>query len=195
MNINEEVENGGTNLLDALKGLREKVFSPVSSQIFTLIVLSDGGDNSIELLEGDARQKALRSLVSVIPDAKALHLHTYTIGLGSLEGGIIPHVSFEGHPVNSSLQEDVLKSIADTERGRYYRANDYVVRDLAHDLFEKINDAVVEDKIGNQVSERSVKPVTKEDFIYDLYYQIPLGIALILLMMIYVLPDTRIRRL
>ena len=192
--INEGDESGGTNLTSALQELKEKALTYPSAQLYTLIILSDGGDNAIEQLEGTARHEAIRSLASAISDPQALNLHTYTIGLGSLSGGIVPRVVFKGRPVNSALQEDVLKEIAQSERGVYFRADDYPIRDLAYAISQKIEADAQDNVKKGVIEERSVKLARMEDVAYDLYYKIPLGIALVLLMMIYILPDVYIRR-
>ncbi len=193
LQIDEGDEGGGTDFSSMFHVLGKETPSDSDSQSYVTILFSDGGDNAVESLEGEAKVRAIASLQSMLQRTNGVNQHFFTVGLGSIEGGIVPHVTFNGRQVRSELQEDLLKKMAEFGYGTYYRANDWPVWNLAHDFVEKIGKLSVPTK--DAVPQRRVKLVEEKDVIYDLYYQIPLGIALMLLLLIYVLPDTRVQRL
>ena len=55
---------------------------------------------------------------------------------------------------------------------------------------EKIKEDDLLEPVGGQ-AERQVAAVKKEDVIVDLYYQIPLGLALLFYLLNLLLPDVR----
>lgn len=177
----------GTDLGMALTQLNQFYFIEPTPDQKTLILLSDGGDNHLENLQGEKRIGEIDHLVNIITPNIESPLRILTIGLGTKKGKDIPGISENGHPILSSLQEDLLKKLSRKSNGRYYEANNQSSLELA-------------DKIGS-IIERDSIPVTKSqntlglsqrpiELIYDLYYQFPLGFALLLLAFVIFLPDT-----
>lgn len=189
MNINEG-DIAGTNMTEALASLRDEYFLTITPKRKTLVILSDGGDTHLEELKGNEQQRAIDSIKFFFNQAEELDLNVFTIGLGSREGGIIPHVEYEGKPVHSSLNEQLLKELSSRGMGKYYYANDFSAVDLAHDFVNAINQPV-------GIEEYRVKTRSQvkgsQDLIYDLFFQIPLGIAIVLLGFVLLFPDTRKR--
>lgn len=186
---------GGTNLTRVLESLKQKLFAETTTKLYTLILLSDGGDNVIEKMEGKNKQQAIAQLASIFADHPGIDLSFSTVGIGSIAGDNVPGILFGGQPVHSVLEQDVLKQLAIRGGGDYYQANEWNTWNLAQNLVAKAEQQAKKAQTSPLSGERVVKPVQEEDISYDLYYQIPLGIALLLLMIIYILPNTRLLHL
>jgi Ca-activated chloride channel family protein len=172
-----EGDVGGTNFAQVLQSLKQK-FS-VSSKLYTFILLSDGGDNQIELLPQKEQQAAIDKAIASLPNSPIL-----TIGIGSEKGENIPNVTFQGKPVLSKLENALLQKIAQASGGKYYNANQYSTWEITQQLIKEIHMAEA------LTTDRSVKPLKEQIVLYDLYYQIPLLLALLLLLIYRILPDT-----
>jgi Ca-activated chloride channel family protein len=122
------------------------------------------------------------------PDPKQTHLHLLTVGIGSLEAEPIPNVTFKDKPVLSKLEPEILKELASRERGQYLMANSGNSWDLAQKILSEIKNNRLSDSAEMQ-SERKVAAIQQQDFIFDLYYQIPIGIALFFYLLNLLLPD------
>lgn len=124
MNINEgDIE--GTNLTRVLEALKKKLFDqPAYFKDYTVLLFSDGGDNQIERLKGEERERQIRKITEILPHPAPIPFRLFSIGLGSKKGGIIPDVTFQGQAVQSALEEDVLQVLAQQNDGVYYSAND-----------------------------------------------------------------------
>lgn len=192
---NLQINEGGVGETDfkaVLKSLKEKIFSESTSKLYTWIVLSDGGDNQIEPLQGTARQQAIQNLVELLPNPSDFNLQVFTIGVGSKKGGEVPGVIVQGKPVYSKLEEDLLQALANRGAGVYLEASQYTSWDLAHDLVKRIDQRAIADKLRSQsASNRQISPIKEEEITYDLYFQIPLAIAIAALCLTFILPDTR----
>ncbi|MBA2727808.1 MAG: VWA domain-containing protein, partial [Parachlamydiaceae bacterium] len=113
----------GTDIVETLSSIRKKYFSKPSTKLKTVIMLTDGGDTNIDALPLEGRSKAIEALTSLLSDAKEQHLRVFTIGVGSLQGGIVPDIVYAGKPVQSKLEESLLRQIANKGRGSYYASN------------------------------------------------------------------------
>jgi Ca-activated chloride channel family protein len=184
----DEGDVGGTLYQPVLTELFKKAL-PNTNKIYSLIILSDGGDTSIEALQGDAQKNALTQILNTLPGAKDLNLRVFTIGIGSATPQPIPRVTKDGKAVQSALEPKLLKLLAKKGQGEYFQASEETPWNLAQQIVEQIT----QDPpfIQNQaVSIRKVVVPKPDDLIYDLYFQIPLGIAILLLLGILILPDT-----
>lgn len=180
-----EGETAGTNIGKALKTIQKHYYSQSTPRLKTLILLTDGDDTSLEGLTGGVRDKAIETIIDAIPNAEANHLRVYAVGTGTRKGKEIPGISYEGKPVISSLQEDVLKKISEKGRGRYYDGNDYSPIQIADDILAKM-------AMDTPFFEDEIKPKGNEEavLIYDHYFQFPLGMAILCLILAMVIPDT-----
>lgn len=190
LQINEgEVE--GTNFKNALLALRDKIVSSPTSQIYTWIILSDGGDNQIEHLQGAARQQAIQEVSRFFSSLQQLDIKIFAVGIGSAEGGIVPNVTEEGKPVKSKLEGDILDQIAKLGNGEYILANSINSWSLSQRLVQHIEQ---EAQYEEQTTDRVVAPPQQEERIYDLYYQYPLGLSILCLLTALLLPQVESRR-
>lgn len=188
-----EGDVGGTNFTNAIETLMKTVLTPPTTKLFTVILLSDGGDNQVEELKGTAREEAVKKIISIIPNAEELHLRLFTIGIGSEKGTTVPNVTWQGGNVTSKLEPELLKRLAQAERGEYLSASEMNSWDLLTPLFAKMNqDSRYE---TSKTTARQVVAAQESDMIFDLYFQIPLGLALLCLLLQRLIPDTVEQRL
>ena len=182
-----EGDAAGTDFTQALTTISKEYFSKQEHLLKTLIIISDGGDNSLETLEGDAKERKIEAIASLLGNPESLNLRVFTVGVGSMKGGDIPNIQYEGKPVVSALEEDLLKKLAQAGRGSYYEANEYSVIDIAKDIIDSMgkDEAYIE-----TTQQREGLAEGENNIIYDLYFQVPLGLAILLLGLVIVLPDS-----
>jgi Ca-activated chloride channel family protein len=111
--IDEEwVSRGGSDLSAAVK-LATATLKETGQKNNALIVISDGEEH-----EGD--------LDAIIADAESSGVRIFAVGVGTEDGGFVPHPDFPGGLVDKSgrkvlsrLQPDVLRKLANGTGGRY----------------------------------------------------------------------------
>jgi len=177
----------GTDIYTSLKKIGERYFKPSKLKLTTLIMLSDGGDTKLTSTTGENRENALNQILGLVSNPESLNLRVFTIGMGSSTDEIIPDVQYQGKPVYSKLESEVLKRLSEKGRGSYYEANNQTPFNIAKDLFKQMSqdDAYLKDDLND-------KPAPKELLIYQLFYQIPLALSLILLSLYIIFPNVSI---
>lgn len=158
------ISGGGTELYQALE-LAEKSFKEINSDNKTIIILSDGGDFD---------EKSLK----FVKDNK---MNVFSIGIGTEEGTIIPEyingkkIGFikdqNGSAVVSKLNSDFLRKLSSESNGKYYEVNN-----LKDDTSNFFKDTINLER-KNQRNE-SMK-------VYKRYFQIPLSIGMLLIILGY----------
>lgn len=187
VSINEG-ETAGTDLLQALTTIKSNFFSVVTKKQTALILLTDGGDTHLEGLQGSEREAYIQKILNAVHHADAKQLQVYIVGIGSTQGKVIPNVSFQGHPVVSALNEELLRQISRNTGGEFYLSNEMTALQTANAIIDKLKaNRQFEDKIVNSPRIES----GQDELVYDLYFQIPLGIAVIALALALLLPETR----
>lgn len=176
----------GTSIVEALRKMHEEYFTPPTPLLKTLILFSDGGDTRLETMQGQERENEINTMVNLLGNPEANHLRVFTIGMGTKKGETIPGIVFEGKPVVSSLQEDVLKKLSEAGRGHYFSSNDYSAAELSASLIARMREGIP------STSKKTEKGAGdgKDDLIHDLFYQFPLGLAIMLLALAVFLPET-----
>lgn len=193
-----EINEGGgtgTDLMEALDRIRKDFSDGSLEKAKTLALLTDGGDIRLESLRGSARDNETNIILSRVSDFEMQNWQVYCIGMGTREGGEITGISFEGKPVTSSLDEELLLALSREGKGRYCFANDFTSSSLAGDIVGFLQGRVSHEKasvlelslgeIQIPVSEKNEAKAT-----YDLYYQIPLAFAVLFLLFALLLPET-----
>lgn len=182
----------GTDITKTLEFIHKRYLNEETPRKKTVILLSDGGDTKIESLTGSQKEQAINAMLRQLKDVEKSQLSVYTIGVGSRNGRQIPGIVFEGKPVQSSLDEEILKRISQKGQGRYYSSNEFSVLDLATDLVKSIQKnvpTIEEQRIVN------ASTVDQENLIKNLYYQYPLAVSILFLAIALVLPATKQRSL
>lgn len=154
------ISGGGTNLFQALV-LAENSFEKMKSKNKTVLILSDGGD----------MDKQVQDYI------ENNHLNVYSVGVGTHGGGIIPEykngkkIGFikdkSGEPVISKLNSDFLKKIS----RKYYEVNN--LQDNTGSFIKDTNNL-------NRHNTRDEEIKT-----YKKYFQIPLALGIILILLGY----------
>lgn len=184
-----EGDLSGTDIQKALHFFHEHYLAKPSTDLKTLVLLSDGGDNQFDLLPDDQKSEWIEKTIQTVKNAAPAHLRIISIGLGTKEGGIIPDLVYEGKPVQSSLQDQILKRLSLEGQGRYYEANQSSSRDLAKQIFDFLSQD--DPYITNEKIQSSLESQT---LIYDDYFQYPLIVAIILFLYGCFSPETLVRK-
>ncbi len=152
-----------------MAGNSTSIGDAVGVALKTLAADDEKKDNKVIILltDGENNDGSL-SLPQAIALAKDEGVKIYTIGVGSdtesFFGGLF------SIPVNSGLDEESLKSLAEETKGNYFRAKDIA------SLFQIYNQI---DKMEPQISEGRYVQEVKE------LYPYPAGVALILLILLF----------
>lgn len=162
------ISGGGTQLYQALE-LAEKSFEKIDSKNKTVVIISDGGDFD---------KKSLDFI-------KEHHINVFSVGVGTQNGSIIPEyvngkkVGFikdkNGSAVISKLNASFLKQIAQEGNGKYYEVNN-----LQDDTKNFAKDIANLDR-----KEQRNEHITT----YVRYFQLPLGIGILLILIGYLLKE------
>lgn len=182
-----EGETSGTNIQSALEAVREKYLSNPSGTTKTLIVLSDGGDTSLYGLEGKERNDRVAILLSPLAGSENQNLAAYAVGIGSKKGEAVPDVTYNGKPVESSLNTGLLERLALLGHGSYFAPSETSPFRTAQEISRLIA------KRGEYIDVSAEIPLAasrNNTPIYDLFFQAPLAVALVALLIALFLPDT-----
>lgn len=182
-----EGDEAGSNLLKPLQTLKERFLTSPSDMQYSVILISDGGDNNLEITQGSQHQNLRAEIVNVLSPSPGVHFRVYTIGTGTTAGGNIPDFTYQGHPVHSSLDENLMKDIAKTGQGKFYLANAFTPLSLAQDLSREI---IQTPYSPSAVMEPESAESAESSLVYDLYFQIPLGFSLFFLALGLLWPET-----
>jgi len=185
-----EGETEGTNIELALEFVKKLYFEKPSPVTKTVILFSDGGDTRLVGLNPEQTKQAIQEIISPVVNAEENNLHVFAVGLGSLEGGTVPGVSFQGHPVISSLEEPLLRKLTIAGRGDLFILGDMTSLQIAQKLAQNI----AREESFIDTTEQPLPDQQDNTHLYDLYFQIPLGIAILALAGCLFLPDTRKKR-
>lgn len=185
MQINEG-DVAGTNLIKALTELHQTILTMPLSRLKRLILISDGGDTALEIMPDQEKEKSISSLLDLFDDAKSLNLHIDSIGMGSHKGAPVPDVTYQGNPVYSSLQDELLRRLARRGEGNYLEANNMTTPEMAEHLAAALQQDA-EHAPAEQIMNANSRNRT---VVYDRYFQIPLAVALLFLIYVIAWPDT-----
>lgn len=178
----------GTDYYSVLIELRKRLLQTPASILKTVVIFTDGGDTSLAFAQPGEKSKLSAALMGVIEELVKLNARVYTVGMGTLHGGKVPDIAYQGQPVIERLNESLLKQMAATGHGKYFDANDYTVIEAAKTLAAEINDLSTGAQ-GQDINNTVV--VGEENLIYDHYFQIPLAVAILALLLALYIPDSR----
>lgn len=185
-----EGETEGTNIRLALDFVKKLYFEKPSPTTKTVILFSDGGDTRLVGLNPEQTKQAVKEIISPIANAEENNLRVFAVGIGSSTGAQVPGVSFQGHPIVSSLEEALLRKLSILGRGDLFIVGNTTSLQIAQKLAQNI----ARDESFVDATELAPPDQKDNTHLYDLYFQIPLGIAILALAGCLFLPDTRRRR-
>ena len=162
----------GTDFLQSLEQLKESI----GNKSLAVVLLSDGGDTEWETLTGEAKQERLEKIADIFKETKVKMI---TVGIGSPEPIVIPSIKYEGQPVTSRLNAELLKAL-----GPYFEANRETTIGLSKDITQLLDRERTETAEGLGTG-----------IMYKQYFQIPLFLSLLCLLAALYFPDTKRRRL
>lgn len=180
---------GGTDFTKILHSLNQEIFSQATNQHYSIILLSDGEDKEFENLSAEEKNKQIETMIKELPDPHSHSFNLYTVGLGQTTPSPIPHAIVDGKPVLSKLDSEALVRLAQNGNGSYYQASKWNSLSLAKEIMLRMSEKL---KIISNKKLSNKKPMTlPEEIQYDVYYQIPLAIAMLFYALNLVLPDIR----
>lgn len=167
---------GGTHFQPVLEELKSKMMAESLAYSRTIFLFSDGEDNQV-YANDQIDQSALNAILNAFTDKQTENLHLLTIGVGGLEESKIPHVKDkEGKSVTSRLHPELLKKLASKFGGTYFESSKQDSWTLSQQLLN-----AVQKNASVKSNNRQVVPALQEEKISDLYFQIPLFLAILLL--------------
>ena len=190
----------GTQFIPALKEIVDRQFDFSENKFKDLIIITDGGDTTLDQLTGNDREQFENTLFTLSEKAfedKGIRIHT--LGIGTRAGAIVQGVKDEqGQPVKSSLQEDFLKGIAHHAKGVYVAVEDsnvnmadiykkHIAPEGKTDLEKEMT--LDRDKLKELVQKQ--KEEEERKVVYKEYYAYSLALAILLIVLEYFIPERR----
>lgn len=172
----------GTDFKKALTPLLEK-YSKEPSRLMTFILLSDGGDTSLYGISDNEKEAAIDKIIADLGSLLTPNSTLTTIGLGTIKPSLIPNMNYQGKPVYSGLEETLLKRLSEKGNGSYIKANDFTALHISKELMKQILKKTKTSNEGQTTDPKSL-------IVYQEFYQLPLGIALLLLIFYLIFPNS-----
>lgn len=185
-----EGETAGTNIEAALEMVREKYLANPTAATKSVILLSDGGDTRLAGIGKEQRKSVIDEIISPLKGAESSHLSVYAVAIGANTPSQVPGVTFQGKPVESAVDEGVMRMIGLNASGGVLSTETASSFRIAEELSRVISraDEYVDAAAGSAAME-APPAVT----IYDPYFQIPLAAALLALALALLLPETVVK--
>lgn len=175
----------GTDFVKTLETVKKERFSSHEEVSKIIVIFSDGGDTKWDVSQGDEKKNRLQDILNQIPVQPQGKLHIFTIGIGSTAGQDVPNVKYQGHTVHSNLDTEVLQKLAEKGHGMFYDSNQYSPLALSQDLVQKIH------SLTTTLSSSELENTQPSEYVlYDLFFQIPLAIAILCLLIAIFFPAT-----
>lgn len=182
LQLNEE-ETSGTDIKQALEVIKRKMLDMPYANAKTVILLTDGEDTSEE-----KEQTILEAVKSLAEE----HWSLFIVGIGTKTGGIVPEVTYEGHPVVSKLNESLLRQLSIVGKGQLFIAQEMSLSQIAQQISQAIEKR---DANLSKLGDDTLTGASSDLKVYDEYFQIPLSFAIFSLMLMLILPNSRKRTL
>lgn len=193
-----EGDVAGTDLVETLEFIRQRFVLHDAKKLKTLIILTDGGDTRLEALQSSQREQEITAIISRLGDPQELNFRVFTIGIGTPQGEVIPDITFDGQAVKSSLDEELLKALAEKGRGKYYYSNNFSALAIANDIRKNISqdDPYVEEEVEREPTalEKTMEQQNGQGQFYELYFQLFLGLAILCLAAAIFMPTVATNR-
>ena len=122
----------GTDFKALAQALKKQYHNKKQTLFF---ILSDGEDTKILDHYEDRKEQEImlaKDIVQAVNDPKSCF---DTIGLGTIQGAIVPEVELNAKPVISTLRPYLLQAIASNGGGRYFLESEYALPQIAKNLY------------------------------------------------------------
>lgn len=173
-----EGDVGGTRFEPVLEKVVDQLHSNPTTYGGVIFLFSDGGDNNV--FETDTPSlKSIQMILKTIEGLDLARFKLYTIGIGNSVSTEIPNVIHDGQPVKSKLEPLILQKLASKGQGSYFNASEWNNWQLAAQLVQLANQDRKDQK--SMSVEQNLSTVSEREKRYDLYFQIPLGFAILIL--------------
>lgn len=177
----------GTDIRQALEDIHQHDLQN-SAYPKTLVILTDGGDTHYESPEGEAKEQALEAIAKPLEDVHEQHVQVFVVGIGSKKGGTVPNVNYKGQPVVSTLNETLLHRLVAVSQGDLLLVEEKSPLNIVQTIDEGIQR---QSSYEDTTTLQSTSQAGSNQRLYDFYFQIPLGAAIIALILFLLIPDTR----
>lgn len=180
--LNVSEKGSGTDLIQVLFEIRDRYGEKarrLAAQTL-VVLLSDGGDTEWEQMTDEKKEAQKQALANLFQNLNRFPVQLITVGIGSLKGGTVPGVTFEGKPVHSELQELLMRLIGQMGRGGYVEGNQNA-DEVADQLINKLRD----------LGSTSMAPKSSDQAVaipMDSSWRMPLFLALTLLVIHLLFP-------
>lgn len=177
-----EGDTTGTDLVDALKGIREHFKEDPIQKVKTVVLFTDGGDTSLE------NKGRTDEILNALGDPFAMNLRLIVVAMGSVRGGVIPAVTFQGQEVKSAVELPLLKKIAARGRGEVVTTEGKSTQSISTSVRALIDKEASPEEVQEVVRHaRGALP----DPIHSIYFRFPLALSIIALILFLWLPEAR----
>lgn len=167
----------GTDLLQALTFVTDKIGKEAFDKLKTLILFSDGGDTLADVNQETEKAKRKQQLENAVQPLLRENLELIVVGVGNAQGGAVPEILYQGKPVVSVLNGTLLQGITTVGVGTYFAAEDFSTANLTQNILTIIDK---QQPLGLGEKETTARQGSA-GMIFDLYYQIPLALGMIVL--------------
>lgn len=175
----------GTDFKHLFQELEKDYVQSPSQKMHSVIIFTDGGDTGYQASEGEAKTLRKKEILDLI-DAMQQRARVFIVGMGSLQGAEIPGTSFQGRAVHSSLDAALLNQMAVHGQGIFYDANQRSAVDIADELLKDLSSTPA----GTVSATLPVSKTSAQHQVYDYFFQMPLGFAVLLLLLVILCPDS-----
>ncbi len=176
-----DVGEAGTNLLAMVDAVKAKYVNSPYKKNVRIVLLTDGEDTGFLDMNRESKKQAEDVLLQHIQETKSSRLEWEVIGLGTTEGALVPDVLFEGQPVISAMQKELLQRMAEAGGGHFYQEKNRAALE--------ISDAILADvAASHESSEHTVSSYAPRA---PLDVMLLVSGALIVLLFSQVVPETK----
>ncbi len=177
----------GTDFRKVLGNFYTRFWATPSDRAITLVLITDGGDTTLEGLPDDQRGDYIQVIARQLGNASTPR-KVLTVGIGSTIGQNLTGIDYQGGPIHSSLMVNLLQQIARIGNGVYLQDSDFEGPGLSEELYTRISEADPSSQ-ENQLQQGTTSTGTFGAPPIDLQW-LPLLGAIILLIVSLGLPET-----
>jgi len=133
-----ETQSSGTDLLSMVDAIQAKYAGSSYHKSVLLVLLTDGEDTGFLDLDDNARRQAEKTLLNHIAETASLQLTWNIVGLGSPAGTVVPNMTYQGKPVISKSNSELLEKMAKVGGGHYFRELDVPFSEIEDNILAEV---------------------------------------------------------